>query len=738
MARQAAQPLERVRLLESERDARLQAEVSARTTQALRTISDRLSVAATPGDVAQVLIDAARGALAADNIVVYAVDEPHEQAQLLAAAGFADEVLERWHTMPLRVPTPVTDVIASGMPLSLTSPEAIIGRYPWTEENMRRTGTRASFSYPLASGSRVLGALHFSFATPVVLDADAEAMVLAIARQGGQALDRSRLYENELRARTRTQRLQALTAVLSASLTPEDVAATFLDEAVGGIGADGACLAVVDGERSAVNALAWRGYPEEAGEPWLTAPVSAPPARRGGAVYYEGLEQLHESLPELVPTLEQLGHESVAIVPLRAGSASIGLAFLTWAGPLELDADDRGFLEACAAQCALALDRATRYEAERTIAETLQRSVMPETVPSLEGVQVAARYLPGTSAADVGGDWFDTLALPDGKLGFVVGDVVGKGIQAASTMAQLRNGLRALTLDEARPGRAVTKLNRLLESITDAPFATLSYLVLDPRTLEVTLVSAGHLPPLVVDPAGHVTFLEGGRGLPLGVDAEIRYDGWQTTLAAGSIVVLYTDGLVERREASIDAGLARLADAAARADRDPETFVDALVAELIGADSRADDVAVLALRLAEAPLGGLELSLRPDPESLTILRTELERWLERGAIPAGDARDVVLAAWEAGANAIEHSGAGDELVRVRASLLGDRVRVEVADRGRWKEPQPREERGLGLRLIQSLMTDVGIERTEAGTSVTMERTLTPQPATSGAGDGRHD
>jgi anti-sigma regulatory factor (Ser/Thr protein kinase) len=426
------------------------------------------------------------------------------------------------------------------------------------------------------------------------------------------------------------------------------------------------------------------------------------------------------------------GQHAFAVLPVSTGIA-IGVATVSWARAVPFDAEHRAFLEAIAAQCGVALDRATRYENERTIAETLQRSVLPDSVPSMEGVKVVARYLPGTSALAVGGDWFDTITLPGGRLGFVVGDVAGKGIQAAATMAQLRNAMRALTLDDGTADLAVTKLNRFLEGLTDVPFATLAFLTLDPGTQEATLVSAGHLPPLVLDPDGTTTYLEHGRGLPLGIDADADYVAWHGRLAPGSTVVLYTDGLVERRDRSIDAGLADLAAAAARADPEPDAFVDALVTGLLGDDPRGDDVAVLVVRLDAVRLGTLDLVLPASQESLARLRDELQGWLDRAHIPARDARDTILAAWEATANAIEHAG-GDEC-RVTASLDRDRIRLRVADHGCWKEPRRRGERGLGLRLIQGLMTDVRIERSGTGTTVTMERAVTAEAATASGTDG---
>ncbi len=229
----------------------------------------------------------------------------------------------------------------------------------------------------------------------------------------------------------------------------------------------------------------------------------------------------------------------------------------------------------------------------------------------------------------------------------------------------------------------------------------------------------------MIDPRGGVTLLEDGRGLPLGVDPDIVYEEWQTTLEGGSTIVLYTDGLVERRDRPLDVGLDLLAAAAAAADSDPNALVDHVVAQLLETGELGDDVAVLAVKLDEALLRPLDLTLPAEPSTLPLLRRELESWLERAAIPQTDARDVVLATWEAGTNAIEHAqDTTDRLVRVHAELIGDRLHVEVADSGRWKPPEPRPDRGLGLQLIEALMTFVDIDRSEHGTRVVMERSLT--------------
>jgi anti-sigma regulatory factor (Ser/Thr protein kinase) len=157
--------------------------------------------------------------------------------------------------------------------------------------------------------------------------------------------------------------------------------------------------------------------------------------------------------------------------------------------------------------------------------------------------------------------------------------------------------------------------------------------------------------------------------------------------------------------------------------------VSSVVGELLGEGARGDDVALLVIRLDAVPLVPLVLTLPAQPESLRTLRTELVQWLEHAAVPEADARDVVLASWEAGANAIEHADAAPgAMFRVDAVLTGDRVRVEVADHGRWKEPQARENRGLGLRLIEGLMASVDVQRRQTGTRIVMERPLSREPA----------
>ncbi len=720
----------RRRAEETEQIARARAERLAGDLAQLHALASSLGAASTRTEIAALVAGRVLAVAGAETVAVYDVGRSGGEPELLASVA-SDVALAR-------------NEDAAGPGFVAFPGDAPLPQAPrWLDGDVGDEQRGPSATLPLMIESSPVGVLVAQFRPGHLPDEGTRRLVETIAGQAAQPLERARLHESEHEARIqaevsarRTRRLQALTAAFSGALTPAEVAGAFLDETVEAVGASAAALALLDDEGHELHAVRSRSFPDALLGPEGIVPVtSSGPAATAVRVqepsFYDDVELLAAAHPELRTALADSDLRSFAFLPVSAGAAPLGLAVLAWSQPGRLVDDERAFLEAVAAQCGLSLDRARRYEGERVVAETLQRSILPETVPSMEGVRVSALYLPGSTAVDVGGDWFDTLTLPDGRLGFVVGDVVGKGVQAAATMAQLRNGMRALTLDVLTPAQTVTKLNLLLENYIDVPFATLAYLALDPETLMVTLASAGHPPPLVVLPDGRTRFIEGDGGLPLGVDTDFEYTEHTTVLEPGSIIVLYTDGLVERRGLSIDDGLARLANAAGRAPHEPDAFVDALVGELLGAEARQDDVALLAVLLDPALLAPLELTIPADPDALPYLRQELERWLDSAAVPDVDARDILLATWEAGANAIEHADAGDgAVVRVDAALSGDRVRIGVIDRGRWKEPEVRHDRGLGLRLIESLMASVDVERSPSGTRVVMERPLTREPARS--------
>ncbi|MEA2190382.1 MAG: hypothetical protein QOI73_503 [Solirubrobacteraceae bacterium] len=235
---------------------------------------------------------------------------------------------------------------------------------------------------------------------------------------------------------------------------------------------------------------------------------------------------------------------------------------------------------------------------ERRVAHTLQRSMLTTQLPEIAGVHVAVRYLPGSPETEVGGDWYDVIPLAGGRVAIVVGDVVGRGIEAAVTMSQLRTALRAYAIDGLAPAEVVRKLHHLADHLGEGIGTTLVLLELDPATRELSYVSAGHLPALHVDRAGVLSWLPGARSSPLGtLEPGVEVPQARIVLEPGETVLLYTDGLVERRDEGIASRLERLRQAMAGAPHELDACLEHVTAALTGDELRLDDIALLALRL---------------------------------------------------------------------------------------------------------------------------------------------
>ncbi len=387
----------------------------------------------------------------------------------------------------------------------------------------------------------------------------------------------------------------------------------------------------------------------------------------------------------------------------------------------------RGGVEAAAVLTQLALVAATRlenallYEREHRVAETLQRSLLPESVPQFDRAELAALYLPGSSEASVGGDWYDALALDEHTIGLVIGDVVGRGVRAASAMGQLRNAVRAYLLEGYGPAQTVARVNRLLETLGGG-FATLVCLCVDIHTGEVRYANAGHPPPLVIGPDGETRWLDQGLAPPVGAASDIVYRQADDAIPAGGALVLYTDGLVERRGETIDTGLGRLALAAADSPGHAATLAGRLVAAMPSA-GRPDDVAVMALSRREAAGEPLVVRLPADATSLGPLRQRLRRWLVAEGFARTDAGDVLLAVGEAASNAIEHpiEPAPAAIVATLSRGGNGETRIEMRDHGGWDTAPSQAHRGRGMHIMRAIATgDVAIDRGAEGTTVTLE------------------
>jgi PAS domain S-box-containing protein len=384
--------------------------------------------------------------------------------------------------------------------------------------------------------------------------------------------------------------------------------------------------------------------------------------------------------------------------------------------------DDADLLRLAADRAALAIDHARAFGREHRIAETLQRSLLPGTLPALPGAALAARYLPAAAESEVGGDWYDAVPLDGGRVLLVMGDVSGKGLAAASTLGALRNAIRAYALEGHGPAAMAERLNRLILADADREhMTTLVLAIFDPVESRLRWVNAGHPPPLALDPADGPRFLGGHRSVPLGVLPFAGYEDEETDLPPGGALVLYTDGLVERRGEHLDAGLQAAAAAAADGVLEPEALCNRLLQAVLPPGPRADDIALLAL--CHVPLGDrLELELPAEAAALRSLRALLRRWLEQAEASDADIHAIVMACSEAVTNAIEHAGV-ESAISFRADLRGRIVEASVRDRGVWRETVPPGDQGRGLELMEALMDDVALEPAPDGTTVRLRRRL---------------
>jgi serine phosphatase RsbU (regulator of sigma subunit) len=287
-------------------------------------------------------------------------------------------------------------------------------------------------------------------------------------------------------------------------------------------------------------------------------------------------------------------------LPLLAAGRALGALRFSFTRPQKISQEDGVFLEALAGQCALAVERATLFEREHTTAETLQRSLLPDNLPVVQGLELAQRFRSGSRHVQVGGDWYDAFVLQDGRVAAVVGDVMGKGVKAAAGMGRIRNAMRALALTNPPPAAVLTGLDRVFEATeAEEQVTTLAYMIVEPGTGEGTLALAGHPPPLLVSPQGTPMLCEAEPGTPLGWPTSRRQ--FRFSVPPGHTAVLYSDGLVENRKRGLDAGLAELCSVVTEAPPEvvasPHMLLDFLVDRMLAGYEQDDDVTVLAIHV---------------------------------------------------------------------------------------------------------------------------------------------
>ncbi|HEX4831497.1 MAG TPA: SpoIIE family protein phosphatase [Trebonia sp.] len=431
---------------------------------------------------------------------------------------------------------------------------------------------------------------------------------------------RGRLTEQLSAAALRTARLQQATSMLAEALTVEQVVEVITEVGRTAIGALRSAVALLDPETLQLRVVNSDGLPSAGSDAAGRRLTMDTPSVMTRAIATRR--------PVLITDPDDLGRQfegeaSVADtgderswvgLPLLAAGQPLGALRFSFSSARRISEEERVFLEALAGQCSLAVERAEMYEREHQTAMTLQRSLLPDKLPTVPGLALDARYLPVTRNMDIGGDWYDVFRLPEGRMAVTVGDVMGKGLTAAAGMGRVRNALRALALTDSRPSAVLTGLDRLFTATEqEEQVTTVTYLVIDPATGEGLAGNAGHLPTLLIGPDGKASLDQTGAGTPLGWPSPRRQHAF--AMAPGSTAVFYSDGLVENRVRGLDAGLDELVRVASSAPAEmlgkPGQLLQYLVDHMLAGHEQDDDVTVLVMHVTAAAGAGVDVAARP-------------------------------------------------------------------------------------------------------------------------------
>jgi anti-sigma regulatory factor (Ser/Thr protein kinase)/putative methionine-R-sulfoxide reductase with GAF domain len=532
------------------------------------------------------------------------------------------------------------------------------------------------------------------------------------------ALDPGTQKESADEAVARLEDVQRVTEAALAYLNLEELLDELLDRVTEILRADTAAVLLVENDGRTLAARAGKGL-EEAVERGFRLPIGRGFAGRIAATRQPVvIDDLERSPVEVVnPLLREKGIRSLLGIPLVVEGTLIGVLHVGSLTPREFRDSDADLLQLVGDRVALAIER-SRLAVQDRIARTLQRSLLPRELPRRPGLRLASRYRPATRGSVVGGDWYDVIDLGPRRLGLAIGDVAGHGMAAATFMGQLRSALRAYAFDARDPGEVLTKLGRFADR-EGSPMATMVYATLNLETWELEFARAGHPYPLLVGSDRSSSYLTQVNGPPLGAGTGAAYESGRITLDPGTTLLLYTDGLIERRGERFSEGEAALAEAAASAPDDPELACGAIIAKLTEGDEIGDDVAMLVVQSIGLE-GDLEFAMPARADQLVAVRQLLRDWLSGSGGTEDDRDAFAIAATEACANAIRHAGRAE--VEVRATLESGTATVTVRDRGGWREPRE-EQPGWGIPVMRAFMDDVRISAESDGTTVVLRRRL---------------
>ncbi len=518
----------------------------------------------------------------------------------------------------------------------------------------------------------------------------------------------------------RLRNIESVTDAGLANLGVEDLLVELLDRVRDVLGADTAAVLLLDEPNEQLVATAARGLEAEVYQ-GARVPLGRGFAGRIAAARRPATIEDIDDADVVNPVLRECGIRSLLGVPLLAGGELLGVLHVGTLALRRFDAADIDLLQMVADRVALAV-QASLSDTERRASGLLQRSLLPERLPHVPGLETAARYIAG-GAETVGGDWYDIFTLPSGRVCITVGDVVGRGLRAAAVMGRVRSSLRAHALvNQQSPSAILDMADRQLRHFEPGEMATAVVAVLDPSFETVHLSVAGHPPPLIAVPGGPSRFLGPVVDPPLGVARPGRRRVTSATVPPGAVLCFYTDGLVERRDAALDDRLELLRGAVSAGPA--EKVCSAIMGRLIGGERSADDVALLAVRRLDGGTDPLDVTMPAVASALGDMRAAVRRWMADAGAGPTELTDVLVAVGEATSNVVEHAygpEGGDMSVRLELREP-DLVVATVRDSGRWRPPRGTN-RGRGALIIKAAADEVTVDRGPGGTQVIIHRRL---------------
>ncbi|MDX2683064.1 SpoIIE family protein phosphatase [Streptomyces sp. NY05-11A] len=529
-------------------------------------------------------------------------------------------------------------------------------------------------------------------------------------------------------ASERAARITELTTALAKATTSQDVVDAVAQRVLPPFGASGLAVMAIEGDRAYVVGAV--GYPQALldtldGHQVMASDPIADAIRTRAPLFVPSPEEYAERYPHLVHRPQLAGKQAWAFLPLIVSGRTFGVCSVAFDGPRHLSHEEQALLTAISALVAHALERARLYDAEHTRSQELQRGLLPRRLPELPVCTAAARYLPAGQGMDVGGDWYDVIPLSAGRVALVVGDVMGHGLSEAATMGRLRTAVKTLADLELPPDEIMSHLSDIVGGLGEDSYATCLYALYDSTSRICTIARAGHPPPAVVHPDGTVHFPELSPDPPLGA-AEPLFETVELELPDESLLVLYTDGLVESPSREIDQGMAELARLLRTAGRgDLEPLCDTLTTGLLPAEPFAahDDAALLVARVhALAADRMASWQLPEDPRAAGQAREHIRKQLSVWGLDDLTMTTELIVSELVG-NVVRHAKGPVQLRLLRSASLVCEVSDGSLTTPRMRRASEMDEGGRGLQLVAALSQRWGTRYTAVGKSIWTEQTL---------------